>query len=125
MTSGGLLCPARPQSDAPRPLVVRRLLLCLALATSALVIAGLVRSTGPAPVPSFVPGSPTRETMGMNLAGMTDWTREWGLVDISKMSRPWVVHGGGKPPEGRGGLKLGPGQSADTVMMTGQEGHYP
>lgn len=76
----------------------------------------------------------THAPMGMNLAGVHDWSPEWPFVDCFKTARPWIpqlASGGpwstGAPlaltPEGW--PILAPGQAAGTLIFRDQQGLYP
>jgi hypothetical protein len=72
--------------------------------------------------------------LGMNLAGPADWNTELPLVDVFRMSRPWISQregaAWGKGPaldlDAQGWVrKLEPGCSAETFLCTIDGGHYP
>lgn len=72
--------------------------------------------------------------LGLNLAGVTDWSTELVFVDAFKAARPWISQaegmgwGQGGPLEldAKGFVKrLAPGQSAETLLFVDQQGHYP
>ncbi|MBM0742478.1 hypothetical protein JOY44_12770 [Phormidium sp. CLA17] len=74
----------------------------------------------------------TKTTVGTNLAGIADWSSQWGFVDAFKTSRAWIPQRQGAPWGQGGTLKLNPegwiaslepGQAAETVMMIGK--HFP
>lgn len=91
---------------------------CLRLLVIALVISAALplRAQDKAPLPR----------MGMNLAGIVDWTREWPLVDVFKPSRAWREIGPGPfEYDANGYPRLKPGQSVETLMCREVEGHYP
>jgi hypothetical protein len=77
--------------------------------------------------------SPDRP-LGLNLAGIADWSTELVFNDAMKASRPWVSQAEGKP-WGQGGpldldrlgnvKSLKPGQSAEALLFVEQDGHYP
>jgi hypothetical protein len=72
--------------------------------------------------------------VGLNLAGVTDWSTELVFVDAFKTARPWISQAEGKP-WGQGGplelddnghvKKLAPGQAAETLLFVDQHGRYP
>lgn len=74
-------------------------------------------------------------TMGMNLAGISDWTREWVFVDVFKHARPWISQdvGDDGPWDNKRPLRttaegwpiLAKGQAAAALMCRELEGHYP
>jgi hypothetical protein len=76
------------------------------------------------------PASP----LGINLAGVADWSTEIVFVDLFKMSRPWISQAEGKP-FGQGGKldldengwikSLEPGQFAETLLCVDIGSHYP
>lgn len=73
--------------------------------------------------------------LGMNLATVADWSREWALVDVFQASRPWISQnsGGGGPwdngqrveVDAAGWPRLKPGQAATTLLCRELDGHYP
>jgi len=72
--------------------------------------------------------------MGMNLAGVTDWSSEIVFVDSFKISRPWISQkekeafgkGGNLALDERGWIKkLEPGQHAEALMHVDIQPHYP
>jgi len=71
-----------------------------------------------------VKAQPTQ--MGMNLASVIDWSREWPLVDTFKASRPWMYDQNEKIEFDRDGYpKLKEGQRVSTLMHREIEGQYP
>lgn len=72
--------------------------------------------------------------LGLNLAGITDWSTELVFVDAFKAARPWISQAEGKP-WGKGGplevdalgvvKRLAPEQFAETLMFVDQKGRYP
>ena len=69
---------------------------------------------------------PNREHFGMNLAGVTDYTLEWPLVDGFKISRPWIKKGLGEFAfDGKGNPLLRRSQVVETLTFREIEGHYP
>jgi hypothetical protein len=78
--------------------------------------------------------APPRPRLGMNLSGPADWNTELPLVDVFRMSRPWISQRTGAPwgkgpaPEldDHGWVKrLEPGCYAETFCCTIKGGHYP
>lgn len=77
---------------------------------------------------------PARFGLGLNLAGVTDWSSEIVFVDVFKAARPWISQAEGKP-WGQGGTldvddqgdvrSLKAGQSAETVVFTDFGGRFP
>ena len=72
--------------------------------------------------------------MGMNLAGVTDWSTAWPFVDVFKHSRGWIaqrVQGDAWDTGERiettadGWPLLRPGQAAATLMLREISPHYP
>jgi hypothetical protein len=72
--------------------------------------------------------------MGMNLAGIADWSSEIVFVDSFKVSRPWISQrerapfgkGGELPLDERGWpKKLDPTQFAEALIHVDIEPHYP
>lgn len=69
-------------------------------------------------------GSNDDFVLGMNVSGLTYYTREWAFTDIFKMSKDWSssqpieYHDDGWP-------RLAPGQSVNTLMFRGMAGEYP
>ncbi len=73
--------------------------------------------------------------IGMNLAGVSDWSCEWAFVDVFKPSRPWIsqdVVGGawdnGKPIEVNADgwpILRDPSQAAATLLCREIQGRYP
>lgn len=74
--------------------------------------------------------------IGMNLSGVTYWTREWAFVDVMKIAQKWVPtysqwrwHDDYKKhlalrPDGYP-AKLEPHQAVSTLIFCGTGGHYP
>lgn len=71
---------------------------------------------------------------GINFAGPADWNTELPLVDVFRMSRPWISQQEGKPwgqgptldLDEHGWVKsLQPGCYAETPVCTIEGGHYP
>jgi hypothetical protein len=64
--------------------------------------------------------------LGVNLAAVNDWSREWPFVDVFKSSRPWFTTGDGKVEYDDHGNPLPkPGRPAQTLMVRELDGHYP
>ncbi len=72
--------------------------------------------------------------LGINLAGIDDWTTQWPFVDAFKISRPWVSQRQNVASGQGGHLNLTPdgwiasldqGQYAETVMFDDGQAHYP
>jgi len=81
-----------------------------------------------------LPDTYTRGFLGINLAEVNYYTREWVFVDVMKMARPWLATrpGGGVfdtgetlPLNEQGWPLLKPGQAAHTVIFVGTGGAYP
>lgn len=78
--------------------------------------------------------APADRPLGLNLAGLADWSTELVFTDAFKTARPWVSQADGKP-WGQGGplaldargfvTSLKPGQAAETLLYVDQQGHYP
>lgn len=72
--------------------------------------------------------------LGLNLAGVRDWSTELVFVDAFKTARPWISQAQGKG-WGQGGplaldakgwvRSLAPGQFAETLLFVDQRGRYP
>jgi hypothetical protein len=71
--------------------------------------------------------------MGINLAGVTDWSTEFPFADVFKTSRPWVSQKQGQPWGKGGELKtekgwvkeLAPAQFAEALMFVDMGNRYP
>ena len=69
--------------------------------------------------------------LGINLAGIVDWTTEFPFVDLFKQSRAWFVEG--KEPENSGLdidadgwiRQLPLGKVASTIISSLDNGHFP
>lgn len=95
-----------------------------------LVSAGLlfaVPAVGPAAEPAPKP------RLGINFAGIADWSSELPFVDVFRCSRPWISQQQGKPwgqgptldlDENGWVKRLAPGCAAETVLLTLDRG-YP
>ena len=77
-------------------------------------------------------GYPNRSRFGINLAAVTDWSREWAFVDVFRHSRPWLTHDlkeatreAGFDYDEHGNPLLKPGQMVQTIMLRDMDGHYP
>jgi len=77
---------------------------------------------------------PAQSRLGINLAGLVDWNTELPFVDLFHLARAWISQQEGKswgqgPPlalDEHGWVKhLEPGCYAETLLCTGEEGHYP
>jgi hypothetical protein len=103
---------------------------------------GMAVGPGPAgdPAPQVgpdagpLPDARARGFLGINLADVTYYTREWVFVDAMKQSRPWLpTRPGGNPWDTGEPLKLNEdgwpilrdGQAAHTIMMIDTRGAYP
>lgn len=73
-------------------------------------------------------------TVGMNVAGITDWSTEWPFVDVFMHSREWIPQRQeGGPWDTKEELRLtpegwpilAPGQAAATLMLRECSPHYP
>ncbi|MEZ6190316.1 MAG: hypothetical protein R3C45_03395 [Phycisphaerales bacterium] len=90
----------------------------------------------PTPDPGPAPTPRSRNFLGMNLADVTYYTREWVFVDAMKQSRDWLPtrSGSSDPWDSGESLKLdadgwpilrAPGEAAHTIMYHDTEGAYP
>jgi hypothetical protein len=89
----------------------------------------------PAPRPTPTPTPRSKGFLGMNLAPVTYYTREWVFVDAMKQSRKWLpTRPGGSNPwdsgqtlrlDANGWPILRDGQAAHTVMYIDTQGAYP
>src|SRR5262245_56365835 len=73
------------------------------------------------------PGPPARPVrIGMNLEGVSDWSRQWAFVNAFKAAREWQEDGQ-KPfrYDARGSPLLKPGQRVATYLYRELDGHYP
>lgn len=96
-----------------------------------MTIATLIAFLSVAPQAATDPGKPT---LGINLAGLADWSTELPFVDVFRLSREWISQregaGWGQGPklelDAHGWVKrLAPGTWAETPMNTIEGGHYP
>jgi hypothetical protein len=85
------------------------------------------------------PGGSTlgRADLGLNLAGLADWSTQQVYVDIARQSRAWIPQSGGLskpawafgavPPLDAAGypLRLEGGIGVGTMMVRDLQGHYP
>ncbi|MEI7733725.1 MAG: hypothetical protein WCO56_29440 [Verrucomicrobiota bacterium] len=78
--------------------------------------------------------APAQSRLGMNLAGPADWSTEYAYADLFHLSRKWISQrkgtAWGKGPElerdANGWVtKLEPDCWAETLMLTGNNGHAP
>ncbi len=78
--------------------------------------------------------APAMSRLGMNLAGLADWSTEFPFVDVLRLSRKWISQRKGTPwgkgPElerdANGWIKrLEPDCWADTPLLTESHGHAP
>ena len=74
------------------------------------------------------------QSLGINLAGLHDWSTELPFVDVFKLSRVWVSQQDGKPwgkgppvqVDARGWItSLAPGTWAESCILNIREGRYP
>ena len=82
-----------------------------------------------------LPTAKSRNFLGMNLAEVTYYTREWVFVDAMKQSRAWLpTRSGGSAPwdsgetlalNSNGWPILRDGQAAHTITMIDTDGAYP
>lgn len=82
-----------------------------------------------------LPTAQSRNFLGINLASVTYYTREWVFVDAMKQAREWLPTraGGASPWDSGESLSLNPdgwpilrpGQAAHTITMIDTEGAYP
>ncbi len=100
--------------------------------TLALLVVMLALFGAVLPSPSPAVSQQTPPAIGMNIAGVVDWSTEWMFVDAFKMSRDWISQRQGANWGEGGPLALTPdgwiasledGQTAETVMFTA--GHHP
>jgi hypothetical protein len=76
-------------------------------------------STTSEPRPGAIP-------LGLNLAAVQDWSREWAFVDAFKGARAWSPTGGGELKLDKAGNPLPTaGQTAWTLVLRELQGHYP
>ncbi len=76
----------------------------------------------PSPAPARTEGF----KLGINLAPVTDYTREWAVVDVFKTSRPWFAAGDAKVAFDDNGNPLpAAGRPVQTLMVRELDGHYP
>jgi hypothetical protein len=75
------------------------------------------------------PATPARAgapRVGLNLAAVQDWSREWAFVDAFKGARAWEVAGEGKLTFDKNGNPLpAAGQTAWTLVLRELSGRYP
>ncbi len=89
----------------------------------------------PQPQPTPQPDNSPKGFLGINLAEVTYYTREWVFVDAMKQSRDWLpTRSGGSNPWNSGETLslnkdgwpiLNDGQAAHTIMMIDTQGAYP
>ena len=89
----------------------------------------------PKPTPTPAPTPKSKSFLGINLAEVTFYTREWVFVDAMKQSRDWLPtrSGGSDPWDSGETLKLNAqgwpilraGQAAHTIMYADTKGAYP
>src|SRR4051812_30107513 len=91
-------------------------------------LAALVLSLGLAPLAPGRQPTPKAPPLGLNLAGVSDWSSEIVFVDAFRAARPWVSQAKGKPWGQGGPLDLDPrghvrslaeGQYAEAIVFTG------
>jgi hypothetical protein len=70
--------------------------------------------------------NPQSPQIGMNLAGVADWSTQWAFVNAFKAARQWQEEGP-KPfaYDARGNPLLKPGQRVSTYLLRELGGHYP
>jgi hypothetical protein len=114
-----------PANRRPVMLLLKVVLACIGLSV-------LPGCGGPAaPVVAGGPDAPkparrVTATLGMNLAGVVDWSTEWPFVEIFKTSRPWMELGPGPfTYDDRGRPLLRDGQMVETLLFREIEGRYP
>jgi len=103
----------------------------------AILLSALTLASVPAPAAAAektqLPAKPVPR-LGMNLNGPADWNTELPLVDVFRLSRPWISQKEGAPwgqgpdlaLDEHGWVKqLGPDCRAETLMCTIPPGHYP
>jgi len=74
----------------------------------------------PRPKPTGTPA------LGLNLAAVQDWSREWAFVDVFKGARSWTPTGKGKLAFDKNGNPLpDASQTAWTLLLRDLGGHYP
>lgn len=64
--------------------------------------------------------------LGLNLAAVQDWSREWAFVDVFRGAREWAATGSGELKLDRSGNPLPTAeQTAWTLVLRELEGRYP
>jgi hypothetical protein len=81
----------------------------------------------PPPLSAPVVIKPTGDfKLGLNLAAVEDWSREWAFVDAFRAARAWEVAGGGQLKfDERGNPLPAAGQTAWTLVLREVQGRYP
>jgi hypothetical protein len=88
----------------------------------------------PAPGPADASSAPTPPPLGLNLAGVVDYSTDFVFIDAFKAARAWISQAKGKPwgqggpldLDARGNVRsLAEDQYAETVVYTGFEKHFP
>jgi hypothetical protein len=109
-------------SNPPKPMTCRLVILCLLSALAVPLLAGDADPT------------PARSRLGMNLAGPADWNTELPFVDVFRLARTWISQrqgqSWGKGPklelDDNGWVKrLEPECWAETPLLTIPGGHFP
>jgi hypothetical protein len=86
------------------------------------------------PAAAKAPAGPSAASLGINLAGLSDWSTEIPFVDVFRLSREWISQregaGWGQGPklqlDEHGWVRrLEPGTWAETPLNTIEGGHYP
>ncbi|GAB4186195.1 MAG: hypothetical protein Kow00105_00660 [Phycisphaeraceae bacterium] len=81
-----------------------------------------------------IPTPGGKASVGMNLAEVKFWSREWAFVDAIHSARPWVsTNPNGQPfdtgqpvnTDAKGWPILQPGQAVHTLLLTDKPGAYP
>lgn len=103
---------------------------------SRLILRALAIACAAVPCSSAPPSQdpPEPPALGLNLAGVADWSSQWVFVDVFRHARAWIPQ---KPVGGpwntgevleltpQGWPLLKPDQAAGTLMCRDLDGHYP
>jgi len=102
---------------------------------SVVPVPGPVPAADPGPDGNPLPTAASRNFLGINLDGVTYYTRQWVFVDAMKQARQWLPtrSGGSTPWDSGETLKLTDngwpilrdGQAAHTLIMIDTQGAYP
>ena len=63
--------------------------------------------------------------VGINLAPVNDWNREWVFTDLFKQSRVWKSIDDGTEINNLEYFNFSDGHGVQTMLLVNQEGHYP